>query len=122
MIVAWSQFRPKRSGGLAMPQFAAGAVACVLFLGSLHLLFSDNAVERFGGSVGMGLTYVPVLFISVVALTWGVRGASLAAFFGALIALFNTIRESGPFAAVAVQNNVLDHHNRVVNDETDGDG
>jgi integral membrane sensor domain MASE1 len=100
MIVAWSQFRPKRSGGLAMPQFAAGAVACVLFLGSLHLLFSGNAVERFGGSVGLGLTYVPVLFMSVVALTWGVRGASLAAFLGALIALFNTTRENGPFAAV----------------------
>ena len=64
------------------------------------ILFSGDTQQRFGGSVGIGLTYVPVLFMSIVALTWGARGASLAAFLGALIALFNTIRDSGPFAAV----------------------
>jgi integral membrane sensor domain MASE1 len=99
LVMTWSGFRPKRSGGLTMPQFAAGAVGCLLFAGSLYVLFSGDTQQRFGGSVGMGLTYVPMLFMSIVALTWGARGASLAAFLGALIALFNTIRDSGPFAA-----------------------
>ena len=100
VVVTWSGFRPKRSGGLMMPQFVAGAVACVLFLGTLYVLFSANAGARLGGSVGTGLTYLPVLFMSIIALTWGARGASLSAFVGALIALFNTIRENGPFAVV----------------------
>jgi integral membrane sensor domain MASE1 len=100
VIVTWSGFRPKRSGGLTMPQFAAGAVACVLFLGALFVLFSGDTQARFGGSLGTALTYLPVLFMSVVALTWGARGASLAAFAGALITLFHTIREHGPFAVV----------------------
>src|SRR5205814_7344135 len=100
LVMTWSGFRPKRSGGLTMPQFAAGAVGCLLFVGSLYVLFSGNTQQRFGGSVGIGLTYVPVLFMSIVALTWGARGASLAAFLGTLIALCNTIRDSGPFAAV----------------------
>jgi integral membrane sensor domain MASE1 len=99
LIITWSGFRAKRSGGLAMPQFAAGAIACALFLGLLYVLFSGDTQARFGGTVGTALTYLPVLFMSVIALTWGARGASFAAFAGALITLFNTIREHGPFAA-----------------------
>jgi len=98
VIVTWSGFRPKRSGGLTMPQFTAGAVACALFLGLLYVLFSGNTQARFGGTVGTALTYLPVAFMSVIALAWGARGATFAAFAGALITLFNTIREHGPFA------------------------
>jgi hypothetical protein len=38
-----------------MPQFIAGAVACVLFLGSLRLLFGANTTGRLSGSIGMTL-------------------------------------------------------------------
>jgi integral membrane sensor domain MASE1 len=100
VIVTWSGFRPKRSGGLTMPQFAAGAVACALLLASLVLVFAPHTFARMSGSAGMTLTYPPILFIAVVALTWGTRGAALAAFAGALIALFYTTRGDGPFAAV----------------------
>jgi integral membrane sensor domain MASE1 len=100
LLVTWSAFRPKRSGGLTMPQFAAGAVACALFVGLLFALFTGDTHARFGGSVGTALTYMPVLFMSVVALTWGARGATATALGGALITLFNTIREHGPFAGV----------------------
>lgn len=100
LIITWARFRAKRSGGLAMPQFFAGAVAFALFAGLLFLLFAGDTRARFGGSIGMALTYMPVLFMSVVALTWGARGASFAAFCGALITLFNTIREHGPFVVV----------------------
>lgn len=100
VIVTWAGFRAKRSGGLTMPRFIGGAVACVLFLGSLQLLFGGNITGRMSGSVGMTITYPPILFIAVIALMWGTRGASLAAFAGALIALFNTAHGNGPFGAI----------------------
>ncbi len=99
VVMTWTAFRPRRSGGLTMPQFAVGAIAALLFFGSLYVLFSGDTQRRFGGSVGTGLTYLPIVFMSIIALTWGARGASLAAFLGALIALFNTIRDTGPFVA-----------------------
>ena len=83
-----------------MPQFAGGAIACVLLLGSLQLLFGAAPNGRMSGSVAMTLTYPPVLFIAVVALAWGTRGATLAACLGALIALFNTAHGNGPFEVV----------------------
>ncbi len=100
MVIAWSQLRLRRSGGLPMPAFVAGAVACALFLGSTWLLFDAKVGERFGGSVGQGLTYLPMVFMAVTALLWGTRGATLAAFAGALIAVFNTAQGEGPFAGV----------------------
>ena len=98
LVVTWAGFRAKRSGGLTMPQFIGGAVACVLLLTSLQLLFGAGAAGRMSGSVGMTLTYPPILFIAVVALTWDTRGATLAAFAGALVALVNTAHGNGPFA------------------------
>lgn len=100
LIVTWSQFRLRRSGGMTMPAFVAGAIACALFLGAQWLLFDAPAGTRFGGSVGTGLTYVPIVFMALVALLWGTRGATLAAFLGALIAVLNTAQGEGPFAGV----------------------
>ncbi len=101
LVIAWSQFRVRRSGGMTMPVFAAGAVACALFLVSMR-----DPVRRTGGdrasagSVGRALTYVPIVFMALVALLWGTRGATLAAFAGALIAMVNTAQGEGPFAGV----------------------
>ena len=81
-----------------MPAFAAGAVACALFLGTMQFLFDTNVESRFGG-VGESLTYAPIVFMALVALLWGTRGATLAAFLGALIAIVNTAQNEGPFAA-----------------------
>ena len=65
MLIAWAQFRPRRSGGMTMPAFAGGTVACALFLGSMWLLFDARLDERFGGSVGASLTYVPIVFMAL---------------------------------------------------------
>jgi len=97
MIIAWSMFRVRRSGGMTMPAFAAGAVACALFLGTLQILFDTNVDTRFGG-IGKGLTYMPIVFMALVALLWGTRGATLSAFLGAMIAIVNTAQNEGPFA------------------------
>jgi integral membrane sensor domain MASE1 len=100
VIVAWAQFRARRSGGMTMPAFAAGAVACALFLVSLQLLFDAPANSNLGGLTGRALTYVPIVFMALVGLLWGARGATLAAFAGALIAMVNTAQGEGPFAGV----------------------
>lgn len=96
VIVAWSRFRVRRSGGMTMAQFAAGAVACALFLGSMHLLF-DAKPDALGG-MGESLTYGPIVFMALVALLWGAQGTTLTAFAGALIAMVNTAQGEGPFA------------------------
>jgi hypothetical protein len=100
LVIAWSRFRLRRSGGMTMPTFAGGAIACFLFLGLLWLIFDARAEDRFGGSVGATLTYLPIVFMALVALLWGTRGATLAAFAGALIAMANTAQGEGPFAGV----------------------
>lgn len=97
VIVAWAGFRLRRSGGMTMPAFASGAVACALFLGTMQILFDANVEARFG-SMGASLTYAPIVFMAVVGLMWGTRGATLAAFLGALIAIVNTAQHEGPFA------------------------
>lgn len=94
LLTSWLQFRPKRSGGLPMAAFVWGAVAAALFLGGLMLVFSDAAGPGLGGE----LTYLPVLFLALVALAWGARGATLVALAGALIAVGCTVRGQGPFA------------------------
>ena len=65
-----------------------------------QLLFDAPGGTRFGGLVGRALTYVPIMFMAFVALLWGTRGATLAAFAGALIAMVNTAQGEGPFAGV----------------------
>ena len=97
VIVAWAGFRLRRSGGMTMPAFAAGAVACALFLGTMQILFDANIEARFG-AMGASLTYAPIIFMALVGLLWGTRGATLAAFLGSLIAIVNTAQHEGPFA------------------------
>ena len=100
LVIAWSRFRLRRSGGMTMPTFVGGAIACFLFLGLLWLIFDARPDARFGGSVGASLTYLPIVFMALVALLWGTRGATLAAFAGALIAMVNTAQGEGPFAGL----------------------
>ncbi len=100
LVIAWAQFRPKRSGGLAMPAFAGGAIVSVLFLLSMYLLFRAGPEQHLGGNVGRGLIYVPIVFMAVLALLWGLRGATLVAAIGTLIALFETKWGRGPFAGI----------------------
>lgn len=97
LVIAWAQLRIRRSGGMTMPVFAAGAVVCALFLLTLELLFDAPVGSRFGGLVGRALIYVPVVFMALVALLWGTRGATLTAFAGALIAMVYTAKGEGPF-------------------------
>lgn len=100
LVIAWAQFRPKRSGGLTMTGFIAGAVTSALFLASIQLLFSVGARADLGGVAGKGPTYLPIMFMALIALLWGLRGATLAAFVGAIVAIHYTSIDRGPFAHV----------------------
>lgn len=89
VIVAWTRFRVRRSGGMPLPAFVAGAVACALFLALMYLVFDR----------GIGFGYAPIMLIAIVALYWGAMGTTLTAFLGALIAIVNTAQHEGPFAS-----------------------
>lgn len=95
LIISWLQFRPKRSGGLNGSAFVVGGIGTVLFLGGLMLVF--------GAAGGRGLkdefAYLPVLFLALVALIWGTRGATLVALLGALLATAYTVAGRGPFVS-----------------------
>lgn len=101
LVIAWSGFRPKRSGGLTMTEFVAGAVVCVLFFGTLQLVFGAPAEMRLGGVGGKGPTYLPIMFMALIALLWGARGATLVAFAATLLALFHTLHGRGPFVNIS---------------------
>ena len=100
LVLAWAQFRARRSGGLAMPTFVGGGIACALFLLSVYLLFRAGPQHQLGGNVGRGLIYVPIVLMAVLAMLWGLRGATLASAIAAMIALFYTKGGSGPFAGI----------------------
>jgi integral membrane sensor domain MASE1 len=92
LVITWSGFRPKRSGGLTMTEFVTGAVVCVLFFGTLQLVFGASAEGRLGGFGSKAPTYLPIM--------WGARGATLVAFAATLLALFHTLHGRGPFANI----------------------
>ncbi|MBS0402462.1 MAG: MASE1 domain-containing protein [Proteobacteria bacterium] len=93
LIVSWLQFRAKRSGGLPAPAFIVGAVGAVLFIGGLMLVFATGGGRGLKGE----FAYLPVLFLALVALMWGTRGATLVALLGALLATACTVAGRGPF-------------------------
>jgi integral membrane sensor domain MASE1 len=93
VLVSWQQFRVKRSGGLPMRGFVAGAVAGVCVVGGITFVFATSGPGGYADT----LAYLPLLFLTLVALFWGVRGASLVTFIGAVIALAFTASGRGPF-------------------------
>jgi len=100
LILAWADFRPKRSGGATMTDFAWGAPLFILLVLATTFVFYGETGERFSGSVGYALTYLPFPFLVLGGLVWGPRGATLSTFSLAAIAVFHTVRAHGPFAGV----------------------
>jgi integral membrane sensor domain MASE1 len=100
LLFAWADFRPKRSGGATMTDFAWGGPLFVALVCSAVLVFYGETSERFSGSVGYALTYLPFPFLVLGGLVWGPRGATLSSFILAAIAVVYTVRGQGPFAGV----------------------
>lgn len=100
LILAWTDFRPKRSGGATMADFAWGAPLFVLLVLAAFFIFHGETRDRFSGSVGYTITYLPFVFLVLGGLIWGPRGATLSTFVLAAIAVVYTVRAQGPFAGV----------------------
>ncbi|HTI47508.1 MAG TPA: MASE1 domain-containing protein [Casimicrobiaceae bacterium] len=100
LILTWADFRPKRSGGATMVDFAWGGPLFLLVVLSTIFVFHGETAARFSGSVGYSITYLPFVFLVLGALVWGPRGATLSTFVLAAIAVVYTVRAQGPFAGV----------------------
>lgn len=97
VIAAFRGFRVKRSGGMPMAQFGAGAVAFAAFLVIAWIVFGTGVQQRFG-TVAATLGYLPMPFLLLSALVWGPRGGSLAMLAGSLLVVGKTAVGGGPFA------------------------
>lgn len=97
MVLAWCDFRPRRSGGLPMAQFVGGALAFGVFAMTAMAVFGGSAPERWG-SVAATLAYLPMPFLLLACALWGRRGGTLAMLLGALLVIGHTARDTGPFA------------------------
>lgn len=98
VVVSFSAFRAKRSGGMTMLHFGGGAVAYVGFLIAASLVFQGDVGERFGQTLGPSLTYLPLSLLVLTALVWGERGGALAIALGAALMIGWTVVGRGPFA------------------------
>ncbi len=74
-----------------------GVVACVLFAVCLMVPMVGLGVHSREGHVDSSLTYLPFICFSVVALLWGVRGATLVALVATIAAIILTNAGHGPF-------------------------
>jgi len=100
LILTWADFAPKRSGGATMADFAWGGPLFMLLILATIFVFHGETDDRFSGSVGYTITYLPFVFLVLGALVWGPRGATLSTFVLAAIAVIYTVRAQGPFAGV----------------------
>jgi PAS domain S-box-containing protein len=102
-IVAWAHWRPKRSGGMSRYEFLVGAAAYLLLLASAQWVFDGDPATRFDNLGGFALTYVPIPFLVLTSLAWGLRGGSIAVLGLAFIAILNASQGEGPFAAAYLE-------------------
>lgn len=97
VISTFQGFRVKRSGGMPMAQFGAGAAAFAAFLITAWIVFGPDGSKRFG-TVAATLGYLPMPFLLLSAMLWGARGGSLAVLAGALLVIGLTTAGGGPFS------------------------
>ena len=100
LLFAWAGFRGKRSGGPTMSDLALGGPLFALLIVVTIFVFAGNTGQRFPGSVGYALTYLPFPFLVLGGLVWGARGATLSTFVMATIAVLYTAHGQGPFAGL----------------------
>ncbi len=98
LVIAWSTFRARRSGGSSQSNFYFGLTWFVLLAASAALAFDGPTSIAVLGSQSYELSYLPLLFVVLVALVWDQRGLTLATLVLALVAAFNTAQNEGPFA------------------------
>ncbi len=99
LVIAWSTFRAKRSGGSSFANFYFGLLWFVLLIAAAMLAFDGPTSAAILGTASYELAYLPLLFVILVALVWDQRGMTLALLTLAMITAVNTAQDEGPFAA-----------------------
>lgn len=97
VITAFRGFQARRSGGMPMAQFSAGAAAFAVFVLLAWVVFSAGVYQRFG-TMAATLGYLPMPFLLLCAMLWGARGGALAMLVGSLLVISKTATGGGPFA------------------------
>ena len=70
-IIAWSGFRPKRSGGMVRSDFRLGLVFFLLLLLTLFVVFGNRVIDVVPEYIRLALTYLPEPFVVLTALEVG---------------------------------------------------
>jgi integral membrane sensor domain MASE1 len=102
LVLAWVRFRWR---GLAEQNVLAlwvGLVAAFAMLAGTTIMFNDPPRAReFVWHDGFGMSYGPLLFLAIVALSWGAAGSTLTVAGLALVASSYTMSDMGPYANIA---------------------
>jgi integral membrane sensor domain MASE1 len=102
LVLAWSRFRVRRLAEQDLLSLWVGLIAAFAVLVGTTIVFDDppRATEIVWHD-GFGMSYGPLLFLSLVALCWGAPGSTLTVAGLALIAGSYTISGMGPYANIA---------------------
>ncbi len=99
LVLSFRGFQIKRSGGMPMHQFAAGAMLFTAFVSVISIVFAGDAQQRFG-SIAATLAYLPMPLLLLTALLWGPIGGAITTLAGALVVIALTGANGGPFQVV----------------------
>ncbi|GGP25137.1 MASE1 domain-containing protein [Silvimonas amylolytica] len=94
LVLAWAGFGARRSAGR---QSMAGAVWFVLLLLSAAVAFDNTHTETLFGAGAFELSYLPLVFMVLVALSWQRRGMTAALLALSAVACISTAQGDGPF-------------------------
>lgn len=96
LVLAWAGFQPRRSNGRGH-----GAQGLIWFIGlvlSAELAFDGPTARLILHSTSFELSYLPLVFMVLVAVAWQQRGTTAALLVLGAIACVNTANGEGPFA------------------------
>ncbi len=97
VILSWMNWTAQRSGGATGSEFWRGLLWFALLAASTVLVFDAPVALAVLDSTRYELSYLPIIFLVLLAMQWDKRGLSFALLVLASIAMFNTLAGEGPF-------------------------
>lgn len=97
-ILAWMNGSAHRSGGTTSVELWRGLLWLALLAAAAYVVFDGPTALAILGSTRYELSYVPIIFLVLLAMQWDSRGLSVALLTLAGIATWNTLQGEGPFS------------------------
>lgn len=97
VILAWMDWTAQRSGGATGSEFWQGLLWFALLAASTVLVFDSPTALAVLNSTRYELSYLPIMFLVLLAMQWDKRGLSFALLVLATIATLSTLDGEGPF-------------------------